>query len=70
MKIRKILITFSVICFFFYIEALIHYNMGKDDKISLQIPEFNKNLKIISIIIFFSSCSTMTIWYIKKTFLN
>ena len=38
------IIAFFVTSFFFLIEALIHYNMGKNGKFTLSIPEKKNNL--------------------------
>ena len=42
------IIQFSVTTVFFYIEALIHYNMGKYGTFAFTIPDFKHNIKIIS----------------------
>ncbi len=38
------IIAFFVTSFFFLIEALIHYNMGKSGRFSFSIPEKKNNL--------------------------
>ena len=49
------ILQFSVTCIFFYIEALLHYNIGKTGKLSFNIPPLQDNFKIISIISLFAA---------------
>ena len=45
------LLTTSV---FFYIEAIIHYNIGKFGKIAFTLPLLKENIMMLLTIIFFS----------------
>ena len=57
-NLRAIVIPFIVTLCFFYVEAVIHYNMGKYDKIGFKIPHLHENFKIIAIISVFSLMSS------------
>lgn len=59
------IIPFVVTTCFFYIEALIHFNMGKKGKISLTLPPLKENFKILGIITFFSFLSSTTTYYLE-----
>ena len=59
------IIPFVVTTCFFYIEALIHFNMGKNGKISLTLPPLKENFKILGIITFFSFLSSTTTYYLE-----
>jgi hypothetical protein len=56
--LQAIVIPFVVTVCFFYVEAIIHYNMGKYDKIGFKIPHLHENFKIIAIISVFSLISS------------
>ena len=43
--LQAIVIPFVVTVCFFYVEAIIHYNMGKYDKIGFKIPHLHENFK-------------------------
>jgi len=59
------IIAFFVTSFFFLIEALIHYNMGKNGRFTLSIPEKKTICKILLIIFFFSFLSSATTYFIE-----
>jgi hypothetical protein len=63
-NLRSITLPFFVTLCFFYVEAIIHYNMGKYDKIGFKIPHLNENLKIIAIISFFSLMSSGATYFL------
>ena len=56
-KVLKFIVPFIVTTCFFYIEAVIHYNIGKHGYIAFKLPPMKKNLLILSIILFFSFIS-------------
>ena len=58
-------IAFFITSFFFLIEALIHYNMGKNGKFSISIPDKKSVCKIMLIIFFFSFLSSGTMYFIE-----
>jgi hypothetical protein len=59
-------IQFVVTCCFFYLEALLHYNIGKTGRICCNYPVFSDNLKIMSIIATFAILSTIATYLIKN----
>lgn len=59
-------IQFIVTCCFFYMEALLHYNIGKTGSICCNYPVLKDNLKIMSIIATFAILSTITTYIIKN----
>lgn len=61
----KIIISFFVTTIFFFIEAVIHYNIGKYGKIGFQIPKYHHTFKIISTILLFSFISCCVTHYIQ-----
>ena len=61
---------FVVICIFFYIEALIHYNIGKTGHIAFNIPSLRNNCKIIGIITVFAALSTGVTYLLKMWLSN
>lgn len=63
--IQSIILPFFVTTFFFYIEAVIHYNIGKHGKILFKLPTYKHNLKIISTILIFSFLSCCITHYLK-----
>ena len=66
-NIYAFIIPFIVTICFFYIEALLHFNMGKNNgKISLALPPLKENFKILGIITFFSFLSSTTTYYLEK----
>ena len=52
-------IQFFVTIGFFYIEALIHYNIGKKGRLGLSIPNWKQNKLILGVIGVFSFVSCM-----------
>ena len=50
-------IQFFVTIGFFYIEALIHYNIGKKGKLGFSIPNWKQNKLILGVIAVFSFVS-------------
>jgi len=64
-KIRY-LITFTVTCMIFYIEALTHYNIGKSGKLGFGIPPFKENIMVISTIMLFSFISSGIIFIVER----
>ena len=63
------IIQFSVTCIFFYIEALLHYNIGKTGKFSFNIPPLQDNFKIISIIALFAA-AVSAVTYLLEMWLS
>ena len=59
------IIAFFVTSFFFLIEALIHYNMGKNRKFAISIPDKKSICKILLIIFFFSFLSSATMYFLE-----
>tara|TARA_B100001769_G_scaffold67767_1_gene50466 strand:+ start:131 stop:355 length:225 start_codon:yes stop_codon:yes gene_type:complete len=67
---QTIAIPFIVTLFFFYIEALIHYNMGRYGEITCDLPPSHENWKMIGIISGFSLISSIVTYYLKNYYLN
>ena len=67
-NLRAIVIPFIVTLCFFYVEAVIHYNMGKYDKIGFKIPHLHENFKIIAIISVFSLMSSGVTYLLEMYF--
>jgi len=67
-NLQSLVIPFLVTLFFFYIEACIHFNMGKYGKLGCKIPPFRENIQIIGIISFFSSLSISATYLLKIYF--
>ena len=67
---QTIAIPFIVTLFFFYIEALIHYNMGRYGEITCDLPPSHENWKMIGIISGFSLVSSIVTYYLKNYYLN
>jgi hypothetical protein len=67
---QTIAIPFIVTLFFFYIEALIHYNMGRYGEITCDLPPSHENWKMIGIISAFSLLSSLVTYYLKVYYLN
>ena len=59
-------IQFIVTCCFFYMEALLHYNIGKTGNICCNYPVLKDNLKIMFIIATFAALSSVATYLIKK----
>ena len=67
-NLEALVIPFCVTLFFFYIEALIHYNMGRYNEIKCDLPPAHENRDMIIIIGFFSLLSTITTYYLEQYF--
>lgn len=63
-------IAFFVTSFFFLIEALLHYNMGKNGKFAISIPDKKSVCKILVIIFFFSFLSSATMYFLEMLLKN
>jgi hypothetical protein len=59
-NLQAIIIPFIVTLFFFYIEACIHFHMGKYETIGFKIPPFYQNIRVIGIIAVFALLSVGT----------
>tara|TARA_B110000902_G_scaffold227039_1_gene266085 strand:- start:106 stop:330 length:225 start_codon:yes stop_codon:yes gene_type:complete len=66
--LQAIVIPFIVTLCFFYVEAIIHYNMGKYDKIGFKMPSLHENFKIIAIISVFSLMSSGVTYLLEMYF--
>ena len=66
--LQAIVIPFVVTTCIFYIEALIHFHMGKYNKIGIEIPPFNENIKIVSIITGFAFLSSGITYLLEMYF--
>ena len=64
-NLQAIVIPFIVTLFFFYIEACIHFNMGKYGKLGCQIPPSNENIQMIGIISIFSLLSVAATYLLE-----
>lgn len=60
-----IFISFFVTTIFFFIEGVIHYNIGKYGNIGFKFPKYKHCIKIISTILIFSFVSCCVTQYIK-----
>ena len=65
-----IVIPFIVTLFFFYIEAIIHYNMGRYGEITCDLPPSHENWKMIGIISLFSLLSSIVTYYLELYYLK
>ena len=59
-KTTESIIQFIITVCFFYVEALIHYNIGKHGTFKFSLPKFKENLLIFLVIVLFSCLSSMT----------
>ena len=59
------IIQFIVTSAFFFIEAIIHYNMGKYGKTTFTIPPFKKSIHLLGIILFFAALSSGATYLIE-----
>lgn len=50
-------VQFFTTILLFYIEALIHYNIGRKGTIGIRIPSWKKNRMILGVIVIFSLVS-------------
>jgi len=65
-NIYAFIIPFVVTVCFFYVEALLHFNMGKNNgKISLALPPLKEHFKILGIISFFAFLSSSVTYYLE-----
>ena len=67
-NLEALVIPFCVTLFFFYIEALIHYNMGRYGEITCDLPPSHENWKMLGIISAFSLISSIVTYYLKIYF--
>ena len=65
LKIQLVCIQFIVTSLFFYIEALMHYNIGKSGYISFSIPPIRQNFLIMGIILCFSFVSSVVTYFLE-----
>jgi len=68
MNVQAVIIPFVVTLFFFYIEACIHYNMGKYGTIGCKIPPLKENIKMIGIISVFTLFSVTATYLLERYF--
>ena len=68
-KMQESIVHFIITVCFFYIEALLHYNIGKHGTFKLSFPKFKENLLIFLIIVLFSCFSSMTSYCVINYFL-
>ena len=59
------IIQFLVTSAFFFIEAIIHYNMGKYGKTTFTIPPFKKSMHLLGTILFFAALSSGATYLIE-----
>ena len=65
LKLQLVCIQFIVTSLFFYIEALMHYNIGKSGYISFSIPPIRQNFLIMGIILCFSFVSSVVTYFLE-----
>ena len=65
---KEIIIPFVVTSCIFYIEAVMHYHMGKYKTFGFEIPSFKENIKIVSILTVSAFLSTGITYLIKIYF--
>lgn len=58
-KSSDIAVLFSV-CFFFTLEAILHYSIGKTGGFAVVLPPMKDFVKIVTIVLVFSVLSTIT----------
>lgn len=56
---KRDVITFFVVVFFFTIEALTHYSIGKTGRFTIVMPSAKDFLKIILVVVLVSLTSTI-----------
>ena len=59
-------VQFFVTIGFFYIEALIHYNIGKKGSLGLSFPKWKDNKLILSVIAVFSFVSCLATTFVQE----
>lgn len=52
-------VIFLTVCFFFTLEAILHYSIGKTGNFSLVFPPFKDFIKIVTVVVVFSFLSTV-----------
>jgi hypothetical protein len=57
---KKYIVFFSTM-FIFAIEAILHYNIGKNDLTNIEIPDLVDTIKILAVVGFFSLLNTFLI---------
>mgnify|MGYP001199171866 FL=1 len=63
------IIQFVVTSAFFFVEAILHYNMGKYGKTAFTVPPFKKSMHLLGIILFFAALSSGVTYLIEITLL-
>ena len=63
------IIQFVVTSAFFFIESVLHYNLGKHGKTSFAIPPFHKSMHLLGTILFFAALSSGATYLIEVTLL-
>ena len=63
-KMKESIVQFIITVCFFYVEALIHYNIGKHGTFKFSFPKLKENLLIFLIIVLFSWLSSTTSYLI------
>jgi len=63
-KMKESIVQFIITVCFFYVEALIHYNIGKHGTFKFSLPKLKENLLIFLIIVLFSWLSSTTSYLI------
>jgi len=61
---KESIVQFIITVCFFYVEALIHYNIGKHGTFKFSLPKLKENLLIFLIIVLFSWLSSTTSYLI------
>jgi len=63
------IVVFCVTVFFFVIEAIVHYNIGKTGRVfGMELPSRTELGKIIIVVVFFAFLSTMASSLINSIF--
>ena len=62
---KKYIIFFSTLLIFGF-EALLHYNIGKNDLKKLELPDFFGVIKILGVVGFFSLLNTLLINFLES----
>ena len=57
---KKYIVFFSTM-FIFAIEAILHYNIGRNDLTKIELPDLQDTIKILCIVGFFSLLNTFLI---------
>lgn len=59
------IIQFVVTSAFFFVEAILHYNMGKYGKPAFTVPPFKKSMYLLGTILFFAALSSGATYLIE-----